>query len=292
MDNLIRTEFVKKENNEFFWNDKLKNKNIEEIKNDIEFNKYFYKSNLPIIHKDFNINYFDILGTDEQRNINRKTKEFAIDFCENLIERVLNVCSPDSENNKIKNKNLFLYGDTRSGKTILACGICNQIIYEFYVLNNLYKNGCDNLKNFIINAGLNEEIYLNYDYSELKLKFYLATEILTLYRPTFKEQFIKKEELYNCQVLFIESLESIANSNDPMKTQVIFELLQSRYLSKKLTIITSRLDLSSLCSEFKNDYLIDMLDENYEKLQLKGPGKYNKERYEINNFDKNYKKIC
>jgi len=229
-------------------------KNKKELKNDLQFNKFYYNTRLPLKFKNFDINDFKIFGSSLTKEFNQKCLNYIKDFEKDLFKNVI-----------LLGKSLVFTGLNRTGKTILATGLSNKIVEMFYFLNNDYNYYKGTINKFIRDIDLDKDF--EYNFKDLDFKFYISTEILNLYRPTFKEQFTKKEEIYNCQALFIESIEQILNSTDFMKEQIIYELLKYRNLHNKFTIITSSIKEEELTVKLK-DSVGNVLKEDFIFIEL------------------------
>lgn len=261
MKNLYAKGYIKKTDKNFELIDPdehiKENQNTLKIEKDLKYAQYYYETRLPLKHKWFKLSDFKILGKNSrQKEGNQMVVDYLNDFSNDLLKNIFD------------GRNILISGSNRSGKTILACGLCTQIVQEFYDIKRKIQND-ENFEQFLISPIKNTQF--SYETKELKLRFYQSTEILNLYYPTFKSQADKKEELYNCEALFIEGLEKLTEAQNNLKVQALVELLNHRHFRKLFTIITTTMPET----EFENKMgktVKGILNEDYKHLMLHGEG--------------------
>lgn len=162
---------------------------------------------------------------------------YGLSAHENILS-VLDTCKAFCDNFENSNENLYIYGNPGLGKTMLVTCMANELISKnnivmYQTASNLFKI----LEGYKFGKDTGEEINLLYD------------------------------QLYNCDLLIIDDLGT--EFQNSFTQSMLFDILNTRLLSKKSTVISSNLIINDLKKTYTERISSRILGE-YELLLIFG----------------------
>lgn len=177
--------------------------------------------------KDFDLTYYSKVPDNR----------YEMSAYENVLS-VLDTCKHFCDNFENSGKNLYIYGKSGLGKTMLVTCMANELIQKnnivmYQTASNLFKI----LEGYKFGKDTGEEISLLYD------------------------------QLYNCDLLIIDDLGTEFPNN--FTQSMLFDILNTRLLTKKSTVISSNLFTDDIKKTYSERISSRILGE-YELLLMFG----------------------
>ncbi len=177
--------------------------------------------------KDFNLNYYSKVPNNH----------YGISAYDN-ISSVIKTCKKFCDDFENNSNNLYIYGNSGLGKTMLVTCIANELISKnnivmYQTASNLFKI----LEGYKFGKDSSEEVSVLYD------------------------------QLYNCDLLIIDDLGTELQSS--FTQSMLFDILNTRLISKKSTIISSNLIINDLSGTYSERISSRIIGE-YELLLIFG----------------------
>jgi len=142
-----------------------------------------------------------------------------------------------SKPNIVEAKSAYIYGETGSGKTVLACYIFIQAVKKRYLRYGYYEA----IKSSFVN------------FPELLLELQQCMGTAKYYE--------RQAELLNSSILVLDDLD--ARRTTDWMVDLIYAVVNHRQKNKLLTIITSNSDLNTLANVLNDDRIIRRIEKDY-----------------------------